>query len=69
MKVVDTAGAGDICTSGFLTGIIKRYNFADALRLGQVNAESVVQYIGTKNKLLNENEAKKIKNKKLKLLT
>lgn len=58
VKVVDTAGAGDAFTSGFLAGFIKKYSFADALRLGQVNAESVVQYIGTKNKLLTEKEAK-----------
>lgn len=63
VKVVDTAGAGDAFTSGFLAGFIKQYSFADALRLGQVNAESVVQYIGTKNKLLTEKEAKEIMKK------
>ncbi|HLC52345.1 MAG TPA: hypothetical protein VJI98_03835, partial [Candidatus Nanoarchaeia archaeon] len=44
--------------SGFLAGIIKKYSFEDALRLGQVNSSSVIQYVGTKNKLLTEKEAK-----------
>src|SRR3989344_959618 len=38
VKVVHTTGAGDAFTSGFLTGLIKKYPFEDSLRLGQVNA-------------------------------
>jgi sugar/nucleoside kinase (ribokinase family) len=57
VKVVHTAGAGDAFNSGFLAGLIKKYSFADALRLGQVNSYSVIQHIGTKNKLLTEREA------------
>lgn len=60
VKVVDTAGAGDAFTSGLLAGIIKKYSFADALRLGQVNASSVIQHLGTKNILLTEKEAGKM---------
>ncbi len=57
VKIVDTAGAGDAFTAGLLAGIIKKYSFEDALRLGQVNASAVIQQIGCKNKLLTEKEA------------
>ena len=63
VKTVETAGAGDAFTSGFLAGVIKRYTFEDSLRLGQVNALSVIQHIGTKNKLLTEREARQLMNK------
>ncbi|MDO8656303.1 MAG: carbohydrate kinase family protein [Nanoarchaeota archaeon] len=74
VKIVHTAGAGDAFTAGFLAGLIKKYSFEDALRLGQVNASSVIQHIGCKNKLLTEKEGKvlmkkhkiKIENKRLK---
>ena len=58
VKVIHTAGAGDAFTSGFLAGLIKNYSFDDALRLGQVNASSVIQYMGTKTGQLTEKEAK-----------
>ncbi len=58
VKIIDTTGAGDAFTSGLLFGIIKRYPFEDALRLGQVNASSVLQHLGAKNELLTEKEAK-----------
>ncbi len=60
VKVVHTAGAGDAFTAAFLAGIIKKYPFANALRLGQANANSVIQHVGTKNKLLTEREAEKL---------
>ncbi len=63
VKIVHTAGAGDAFTAGLLGGIIKGYDFADALRLGQVNASSVIQHLGTKNILLSEREAHKLINK------
>jgi len=59
VKVVHTAGAGDAFTAGVLAGIIKKYSFEDALRLGQVNASSVIQHIGCKNTLLREKDARK----------
>jgi len=58
VKIVHTAGAGDAFTSGFLAGLIKNYSFDDALRLGQVNASSVIQHVGAKVGQLTENEAK-----------
>tara|TARA_Y100000310_G_scaffold153901_1_gene153450 strand:+ start:16985 stop:17950 length:966 start_codon:yes stop_codon:yes gene_type:complete len=57
VKRVHTAGAGDAFTAVFFGALIKKYSFADALRLGQVNASSVIQYIGTKHKQLTEKEA------------
>ena len=58
VKPIHTAGAGDAFTSAFLAGMIKKYSFEDSLRLGQVNATSVIQGIGTKNGLLSERKAK-----------
>ncbi len=58
VKITDTTGAGDAFTSGLLFGIMKHYPFDDALRLGQVNASSVLQHLGAKNKLLTVKEAK-----------
>ncbi|MBI4152008.1 carbohydrate kinase family protein [Candidatus Woesearchaeota archaeon] len=58
VKVVHTAGAGDAFTSGVVAGMIKRWKFEDCLRLGQINASSVIQHIGAKNKLLTEREAR-----------
>jgi len=58
VPVVHTAGAGDAFTAGFLAGLIKKYSFEDALKLGQTQASSIIQHIGTKNKILTEKEAK-----------
>lgn len=69
VKIIHTAGAGDAFNSGFLAGVIKNYPLAEALKLGQVNASSVIQHFGAKNKLLVEKEAKKlIKKYKLKVV-
>ncbi len=59
VKVAHTAGAGDAFTAGFLAGIIKKYSLEDSLRVGQVNALSVIQHIGAKEILLTEKEARK----------
>ncbi len=73
VKVVHTAGAGDALNSGVLAGLIKKKSFEDCLRLGLVNAMSVIQGIGTKSGLLSEKEANqmigeyKIKVKKIKV--
>lgn len=57
VKIVHTAGAGDAFTSGLLTGLIRHYPFDNALRLGQVNASSVIQHVGAKVGQLTEKEA------------
>jgi ribokinase len=56
VKVVHTAGAGDAFTATVLAGLIKNKSFEHCLKMGLVNSTSVVQYFGTKNKLLNETE-------------
>ena len=57
VKVKNTAGAGDSFNSGLLAGIIKKYSFEDSLKFGMANSLSVIQHVGTKNKLLTEKEA------------
>lgn len=57
IKVIHTAGAGDAFTGGLLAGIIQGYGLAKALRLGQVNALSVIQHLGAKMGLLAKKEA------------
>ncbi len=56
VKVVHTAGAGDAFTATVLAGMIKKQSFDNCLKMGLANSASVVQHIGTKNKLLNEKE-------------
>ena len=58
-----TAGAGDAFASGLLAAIIKGESFKNALELGQLNALSVIQKIGTKEGLLNYKKIEKIKKK------
>jgi ribokinase len=58
VEVIHTAGSGDAFAASFLAATIKDYSFEDALRLGQINANSVIQHLGTKNKLLTEKEAR-----------
>ena len=66
---VHTAGAGDAFTSGLVAGVIKKWSFADAMALGQANASSLIQKIGTKNGLLTEITAKRlIKRLKIKVI-
>jgi ribokinase len=68
VKVVDTTGAGDAFAASFLSGMIKKNKIEFALKLGQVNAESVILYTGAKIKLLNYREAlKEIKKKRYKI--
>ncbi|MEM4336846.1 MAG: carbohydrate kinase family protein [Candidatus Woesearchaeota archaeon] len=60
IKVVDTTGAGDAFASGVTAGIILNKTLEDALRLGQFEAENVIQHIGAKNNLLKKIEAEKL---------
>lgn len=52
VKVKETTGAGDAFASSFIAGFIKKEDIKFALRLGMTNAESVIQYVGAKEKLL-----------------
>ena len=60
VKVVETTGAGDAFASSFLSGLLKKNDIKFALKLAIINAESVIQYHGAKNKLLTYREALKI---------
>ena len=59
INVVNTAGSGDAFTAGFLAGVIRNFPFSESIKQGQAQASSVIQYIGTKNKLLNSKEIQK----------
>ena len=54
LKIKETTGAGDAFASAFAAGKIIGKNSEYALRLGMINAESVIQYKGAKNILLGE---------------
>lgn len=72
VKVVETTGAGDAFASGFLAGTILGKDVGISLKLGMLNAESVISYLGAKNILLGhkafhmaENDNRTIFKKKL----
>jgi len=52
VNVVETTGAGDAFASGFVTGIMSGKDIGTALKMGMINAESVIRYLGAKNILL-----------------
>ncbi|NPV51223.1 MAG: carbohydrate kinase family protein [Candidatus Methanofastidiosum sp.] len=56
VNVKETTGAGDSFGAGFLTGFMKTMNIKIALEYGATEAESVIQYLGAKNKFLNLEE-------------
>lgn len=51
-QVVETTGAGDAFASGFVAGLIHHYDVVESLKLGMVQAESVITEVGAKNGLL-----------------
>ena len=52
VRAVETTGAGDAFASSFVAGIIMGKPIGDAVKMGQINAESVVCNYGAKNVLL-----------------
>ena len=50
--VIETTGAGDAFASGVVFGISQHKPLRHALSIGLAEAESVIQHIGAKNKLL-----------------
>ena len=56
VKILETTGAGDAFASAFTAGIIRELNLKTALKMGMIQAESVIQSYGAKNKLLNNHE-------------
>jgi ribokinase len=52
VKVVETTGAGDAFASGFVASIIMGKDISSSLKLGMLNAESLISGLGAKTKLL-----------------
>ena len=68
VKIVDTTGAGDAFAASFLCGILRKNDVEFAIKLGLVNAFSVITHYGAKNILLTFNEAmKSIKKMKVRI--
>ena len=62
-EVVDSLGAGDAFSSGFLSGYLKTASVQEALRFGMANSTNVILYYGAKEGMLKINEMEeKIKN-------
>ena len=57
VEVVERTGAGDAFASGFVAGLIELDNVEQAVKIGQLNAESVIQKKGAKNGLLEWKDA------------
>ncbi|MBI2653464.1 carbohydrate kinase family protein [Candidatus Woesearchaeota archaeon] len=57
VKIVDATGAGDAFAASFLSGMIRKNDIEFAIKLGVVNAQSVVSNYGAKNILLSYKEA------------
>lgn len=68
-NIVDTLGAGDSFSSGFLAGYISNKSVEESLKMGMANGGNVILYYGAKQGLLSKNNikelAEKIKIKKL----
>lgn len=52
VKAISRTGAGDAFGSGFVAGLIKTDDLLEALRVGMVNAESVILKHGAKNGII-----------------
>ena len=59
-KAVDTTGAGDAFTSGFLAAHLKDKNLEEALKWGIINSSSSVTEYGGQKGLLNQKEIEKL---------
>ena len=69
VKVVERTGAGDAFAAGFVAGQIVGKGIKESLKLGLIESENVIKYMGAKNNLLNFKLKKKHdKNKDLKNL-
>ena len=56
VEVVENTGAGDSFGAAFMAGYIRQGDIRYALELGTTEAESVIQHLGAKNRLLDFNE-------------
>lgn len=56
IRVVETTGAGDAFGTGFVTGSLWKKPIEECIKLGLIQAESVIQEYGAKNGLLSEKQ-------------
>jgi ribokinase len=69
VRIHEKTGAGDAFASGFVAGLIKFNDVEDAIQVGSLNAESVIQNPGAKNGLLDWNGIKRdMKRKPVRIL-
>ncbi len=57
---ISRTGAGDAFGSGLVAGLAKGLSVEDSLRVGTLNAESVIQHIGAKAGIIREWPSKKL---------
>ncbi|OGH33603.1 MAG: hypothetical protein A3J69_01395 [Candidatus Levybacteria bacterium RIFCSPHIGHO2_02_FULL_42_12] len=55
-EAIERTGAGDAYASGFLAASIKNLDVEEAMRWGNTNAGSVIQFVGAQKGLLTEGE-------------
>lgn len=60
IKIIEKTGAGDAFASGLTSSIIKGMNIEDSINIALLNSESVIRYMGAKNKLLTWKDAIKL---------
>ena len=72
VKIIETTGAGDAFSVGFVAGIMNDKPTETALKMGMLNAESVIAHRGAKNILLGkglfrtaEKDRRKVEKKKI----
>ncbi len=58
VKVVDTTGAGDAFTAGFLTGLLREYDLQVSAQIGAVLASFVLEKVGCQTNLPNWEQMK-----------
>ena len=63
IKRIDTTGAGDAFAASFLSGLMRKNDIEFAIKLGIINAQSVIAHYGAKNILLTYTEAMKFMGK------
>lgn len=56
VKVVETTGAGDSFTTAFMAAVLYDKKLPDAIRWGNLNASSVIKYIGPQTGLLRKSQ-------------
>lgn len=56
IKIMETTGAGDAFASTFIAGLMMKQPIEVCLRMGMINAESVISAYGAKNVLLTKSQ-------------